>query len=106
MFGYRRDNVCAVVRIWISQEVVDFSIVKARQAQVEVKTPQFRELGSEQAKIPLRLFVATIVHQPVRPDLLRRKLVCNDYWRFRPAVLKGTKAPDMTHDQRAVGLNY
>jgi len=102
MLGYRRDNVCGVVRIRIGKEVVDFTIIEAGQFEVEVETPQIRKLGSKDVKIPLRLLMAAIVHEAIRPDLLRRELICNDYWRFRPAVLKGTQAPDMTHGQCAV----
>src|SRR5262249_20116262 len=80
VFGHWRCSVRAVVRIRIGEEVLDFGGIKPGQRQIEVEIAQFLQLGSEEIGIPLSLFVATIVHEPVRFDLRRREIRCDVYW--------------------------
>ncbi len=80
-------------------------LVEAGQAQVKVERAEFLQFGSQQLLVPIRLFMAAVVHEPVRFDLGRRQVVGDVNRHLLQPQLLSRQKPRVAADDDAVFVN-
>src|SRR5262245_1052898 len=98
MFGYRRNDVSAVVGVGIGKELVDLAVVEPSQCQVEIETLQFLEFRPKQLQVPIRFLMAAVVHKPEATDLLWGEIMRHMHGNLAEAFLACCRPAQMSDD--------